>query len=261
MTEHKFYSKAMPVDVQFHGVCYYCGCEAESKFNDFSPKKSDLAFYLQTRETCSFAIVQCCKECFEFLINCRIPVIEQRKKHVNKSIKKKYKRALNIYECWNEDEFEDLSPAFIISIKAGITLGKEAFDRIQFAGYKYEINGTIHHINSTEVKTYTVFGEAFDHFRDALQHASKSYRININTLKQCLIDNNIDFDEAITAYHEKINQTKLEKELHKISKIFALKHKQNIKFVKSTLRTFLVKNPHLSKKECLELIYQAYIKK
>ena len=261
MDADKYYSRARPVDVQFHGVCYYCGCEAESKFEDFIPQKNDLAFYLQTSEPCSFAIVQCCKECHYFLINCRIAVIKDRKKHINKSIQKKYAKALNIYERWSEDEFEDLSNAIIKSIVAGMKLGKESEERMQFSGYEYEIDGTIHNKKEIEFKTYQVFGEEFDDFRKALQYASKAYRINITQLKQRLIDNKIDFDKAISAYHAEVKKKIFEKKINKLSNAFALKHKQNRNFVKSALITYTEKNPQLSITQCLELIYQQRIKK
>ncbi|MCJ8312949.1 MAG: hypothetical protein HRU38_12250 [Saccharospirillaceae bacterium] len=261
MNDDKYYSRARPVDVRFHGVCYYCGCEAESKFEDFIPQKIDIEFYLQTKEACPFAIVQCCKECHYFLMNCRSAVIKDRKKYINKSIKRKYGRALNIYERWSEDEFEDLSDSIIKSIIAGMKIGKESDDRIQFSGYEYEIDGTIHHKNEIEVKIYQVFGEEFDDFRKALQYASKSYRINITVLKQRLIDNQIDFDKAIKTYHAELEQKLLEKQIDKLSKEFALKHKQNKNFVKSALSAYIQINPLLSMPQNLDLIYQERIKK
>ncbi|BCE01288.1 hypothetical protein [Marinicellulosiphila megalodicopiae] len=261
MEENKYYSKAIPVNVKYHGVCYYCGCEAESKFDDYIPQKSDLTFYLETNEECAFAIVQCCKECHSFLMDCRIPVIENRKKHINKSIKKTYKRALNIYERWEVDELDDLSVDFIKSIKAGIALGKEADDRIQFAGYEYELDGTVYHNKASKPKTFTVFGEEFEEFRSALQYAAKQYRINISVLKKRLLDNNIDFDQAINAYHQEMEELIIEKQKEKLCKAFALKHKQNTNFVKSSLTTYLENHPALSMIQCLDLFYKERIKK
>ena len=112
------YSYARPVHYQDTGLCYYCGCESE--FDDYVPPKEDIPFYLKSGESCSFAIVPTCKECIGFLKYCREGVIEDRKKYVNKYIERKYRKALNIYEKWNDEDLVDLSESFVNSIKAGI---------------------------------------------------------------------------------------------------------------------------------------------
>ena len=253
------YSQIHPVDIGDVGKCYYCGCESFE--SDYVPPRRVAPFYLNTGASCSFAIVPVCKECHEFLEPCREGLIEERKVYVNKKIERKYRKALNIYEKWSEDEVSDLSRDLAKSVRAGINLGEEAHDRLVYPGYEYEIDGTVFHARRRKVKTFTVFGEVFDNYRNALQYASRSYRININTLKDWLIDHGGDFDKAINAYHEHQEQERLRKKIEKTCKEFASKHRQHPSFIKGALEAYMEANPLLSMEACLDLIYEERIKK
>jgi len=253
------YSYARPVHYQDTGLCYYCGCESE--FEDYAPPKEDLPFYLKSGDSCSFAIIPTCKECIGFLKSCREGVIEDRKKYVNKYIERKYRKALNIYERWNDEDLVDLSEAFIISIKAGIKLGEEAYSRLRFIGFEYEIDGNVFHARRRNITVFSVFGEKFDDFRNALQYAARTYKIRINILKEWLMENNAEFDQAINSYFDAKDKELAEKEKKRLCKEFAKEHKQNSNFVKGALDAYMTVNPSLSMEGCLELIYEERIKK
>ena len=189
---HKeIYSRITPIDVSHVGKCYYCGCEAFA--DDYVPPIRCAAFYLNTGDSCSFAIVPVCSECRDFLEPCREGLIEERKRYANKKIEKKYRKALNIYEKWSREEARQLSRGLANSVKAGIELGGEAYARLVFPGFEYEIDGTVFHARRRKVQTFSVFGEEFDNYRNALQYASRAYRININTLKEWVVDHGGDF--------------------------------------------------------------------
>ncbi|QKX16923.1 hypothetical protein [Microbulbifer sp. YPW1] len=259
--EQEVYSRIVPTSVRDVGKCYYCGCEAEACFDDFAPPKSSVSFYLNSGENCSFAVIPSCKECHFFLKTCRDGLLEGRKLFVNRCIKKKYRKALNIYERWSEEELENLSRTFSESVKAGIRLGEEAYVRLKFPGYEYEIDGTVFHARRRSVELFTVFGEEFDNYRNALQFAARTYRININVLKEWLIEHGANFDEAINAYFRHIEEEKLRKKKDKLCREFAKTYKQNSNFVKGALDAYMDANPSLSMEECLQLIYKERVKK
>ena len=252
------YSPARPVQVGDVGKCYYCGCEAEKI--DHVPPVRYLEFYLATSENTSFATVPCCKECDSFLENCRQGLLEERKRYVNDAISRKYRKALNIYERWSEEELAGMSADLKKSIRAGLSLGEEAYARLRYSGFEYEIDGNVFHARRKNVKKFTVFGEEFDSFRNALQYASRSYKININTLKDWLMLHNSDFDAALTAYFEHIEKENFEKEKKRLCTEFAQKYKRNKSFVQGAVTAYLEKYPELSIRQCLEKLYEDRIK-
>jgi hypothetical protein len=261
MEDLEVYSRASAVHIQDHGICYYCGCEAEHEYDDYAPPKDDAPFYIRTGEGCSLAIIPCCKECHGFLLRCRDGLIEERKLFVNKAIDRKYVKALRIYERWNEQELDELSHSLAMSVRAGIKLGQEASQRQRYPGFEYEIEGTVFHSRRKNIRIYTVFGEEFDNFRNALQYASRAYKININMLKELLMDRDANFDETINAYFAKIEFEKMEKIKNSLCDNFSKKYKQNVNFVKGALNAYMEVNPLLTMEECLILIYNDRVKK
>lgn len=246
------YSYAFPVNTGDIGICYYCGCESE--FQDHAPPVRHASFYITSGENCSFTRIAACKECMQFLERCHDGLIEERKKFINKKIQKKYGKALNIYERWSNDEIVDMDKSLAYSIQAGLNLGKEAYQRLMFPGFEYEIEGNVFHARRKNVETFTVFGEEFDNFRNALQYAARSYKININILKEWLIQNNAVFDDAINAYFKYQEEERIRKQKQKLCAEFSKKHKQNVNFVKGALDAYIEANPYLSMEECLQLI-------
>ena len=257
--EQEIYSRIVPVNVTDVGKCYYCGCESE--FDDYVPPKACVSFYLTSGENCSFSIVPCCKECHEFLIPCREGLLEERKVYVNKRIERKYRKALNIYERWSDDEVKELNRIFAVSVKAGIQLGEEAYIRLKYPGYEYEIDGTVFHARRQNTTVFSVFGEEFDNYRNALQYASRAYKINVNTLKEWLLEHNAVFDDAINAYFRHIEHERIERKKQKLCKEFSIEHKQNSNFVKGALDAYMDANPSLSMEACLRLIYEERVKR
>ena len=253
------YSHAIPVNVQDVGVCYYCGCEAE--YQDFVPPKSWISYYLTSGESCSLAIIPTCKECISFLKKCRDGLVEERQHYINMSIGKKYQTALNIYERWNKDELIELEKSLADSVKAGLAIGEEAYERLRYMGFEYEIAGSIFHARRQNVKEFSVFEEKFDNFRNALQYAARSYKININTLKEWLMEYDTVFDDAINAYFEFQEMERARKKKKKLCSEFAKKHKQNSKFVRGALDAYMEVNPSLTIEACLILIYEERVKK
>ncbi len=260
MEDLEIYSRASAVQIKDYGICYYCGCEAEHEFDDYAPPINDAPFYIRTGESCSFSIIMCCKECYGFLLNCREGLIEERKLFVGKAIGRKYAKALKIYERWNEQDLNELSSSLGHSVRAGIKLGEEASRRQNYPGFEYEIAGTLFHSRRKNTKAYAVFGEEFDSFRNALQYASRAYKININILKIWLMDHDEIFDRAINAYFEHIELDRIEKKKGKLCYEFSKKYKQNVNFVKGTLGAYMEMNPLLSIEDCLALIYEERIK-
>jgi hypothetical protein len=103
----EIYSQIHPFHLEDVGNCYYCGCEAEEV--DYAPPVKYLQFFIETGESASYCMIPCCIECHQFLSVSREGLIENRKKVVDQKIRKKYKKALSIYERWSDDEIRGLS--------------------------------------------------------------------------------------------------------------------------------------------------------
>ncbi len=70
------------------------------------------------------------------------------------------------------EEIEEMDAAFQISLKGGMRLGKETLSRLQFAGFDYEVNGSITRVAKPQREVFTCSNEEFSSFREALAFAS-----------------------------------------------------------------------------------------
>jgi hypothetical protein len=252
------YSPIIPMSYLDIGVCYYCGCEADA--SDYVPPKKYFEFYLRSGKHESFAIVPSCKECVGFLEDCSHGLISERKTHINNQIGRKYLKALNIFKRWDKDEVKQLERTLASSIRAGISLGKEAQDRLRYFGFKYELNGNEYVTEKKEDKVFYVFGDVFSDYNHALRYASKSYKINIAVLENWLKEYGGNFDSAIDAYYAFKRDEILRKKKSKLCREFAKKYRQNFDFVTRTLEIYIKNNPNLPVENCLQLIFDDYVK-
>lgn len=91
--------------------------------------------------------VPCCYECIDFLKTCSAASLEERMQFSKDKIANKYQTALRIYEMWTEKEASTVGVDLQTSINAGLSLGEEAYKRIKFRGFAYEVDGVITHLN------------------------------------------------------------------------------------------------------------------
>lgn len=226
---------------------------------DHAPPLRYAKFYIQTREEADFYRVPSCRECFEFLKPEKSALLSQRADIVNKKLAQKYKMAIRIYEMWDHDEVDELDYNLKKSVLAGLSLGEEASQRMQFNGFDFEADGEKHTAYYNEPLVLTVFGKEFDNFRDALDYASKSSRITKGKLRDLFSEHNQNFDAAINSHHKAIERKLYEKNLKAQCKSFAGQHKQNIKFVMSTVERYLAEDENLTLITALEKLYQERI--
>ena len=241
----------------FHS-CFYCGCIA-AKY-DLVPPVKYAEFYLKTREDADFYKVPACRECFDFLKNDKSPLLGQRVDVAKRKLARKYQQAIRIYEVWDLDEIDDLSYQLKHSVNAGIVLGKESSQRVNFKGFDFEADGEKHSAHYVKNEVFKVFGEKFDIFRDALDYASKAYRIPKAKLITMFTEQNNCFDTAINLFHQKISRKNYEKELKQKCKDFSLLHKQNIKFVMRTIEFFCQQDQSLTIEMALAKLYRERLK-
>ncbi|EPJ44969.1 MAG: hypothetical protein OFPI_38500 [Osedax symbiont Rs2] len=241
----------------FHS-CFYCGCIA-AKY-DLAPPLKFADFYLKTREDADFYKVPACRECFDFLKNDKSPLLGQRVDVAKRKLARKYQRAIRIYEVWDHDEIGDLGYQLKHSINAGIVLGKESYQRIKFKGFDFEADGEKHSAHYVDNEVFTVFGEKFDIFRDALDYASKAYRIPKAKLITMFTEHNNCFDTAINLFQQKIARNSYEKELKQKCRAFSLEHKQNLQFVMRTIELFCQQDHSLTIEMALAKLYTDRLK-
>lgn len=169
---------------------------------------------------------------------------------LNGQVAKRYQEALTIYERWSETELSEVDASLERSLKAGIALGEEAYSRIKFTGFPFELNGKTYRKDSEPDVAFEVFGEVFKSFRDALQFASKAYKINIDVLKKRVAITK-SFDDAIREHNAEIVAKLEEEKREKLCARFARSHHLNRGFVRRSLNIYEAENPDLSPEECL----------
>jgi hypothetical protein len=241
----------------FH-TCFYCGCIATK--TDFVPPIKYAEFYLKAREDADFYKVPSCQECFEILRADKSALLGQRVDNVKKKLARKYQKAVRVYEMWDEDELEELDYSLNRSIKAGLYLGKESYDRVKFRGFEFEADGDKHSLHFYKKELITVFGQQFTNFRDALDYGSKAFRIPKAKLRDLFMEHNNSFDDAIKFFQAEMARKLFEKELKEKSKPFAVKYKQSPKFVMHTVEIYLGQDERLTIDTALAKLWHERIK-
>ena len=196
----KFYQPLNAVHSADFNRCIYCGCEAARQ--DFIPPIKFIHDWQDGHLQADFISVPACNECTELLKNENNATLELRITVLKKRLAEKYKKAIRVFNHWSMEEIEEMDAAFQISLKGGMRLGKETLSRLQFAGFDYEVNGSITRVAKPQREVFTVFNEEFSSFREALAFASATYQIKKSRLSQLYFDNDESFDRAIEAFHE-----------------------------------------------------------
>lgn len=251
--EHE-YSEMTPISRQAFNVCYYCGCEATEI--DYCPPLKFASLHRSQFDFAEKLKVPCCYECIDFLKTCSAASLEERMQFSKDKIANKYQTALRIYEMWTEKEASTVGVDLQTSINAGLSLGEEAYKRIKFRGFAYEVDGVITHQSNQNHETYEVFGEVFYDFRDALDYASRSYRIPKNSLKEMYTENGNNFNNAINSFHKALAEKEHQRQMKSYCGQFAKEFKQPIKFVSATVQKFLDEDESLTIPEALDRLAQ-----
>ncbi len=253
------YRQLRAVDVKYFHTCFYCGCIAYQ--DDLVPPLKLADFYLRTREEADYYKVPACKECLGFLKSEKGALLGQRVDVVKRMLARKYQRAIRIYELWDASEVNELSYQLKHSVNAGIVLGKESTERIAFKGFDFEVDGEQHFAKYVSDQEYKVFELTFENFRSALDYASKAYSIPKAKLIEMYTAHNDSFDSAINFHHEAVARKLFEKTLKEKCKDFALKHKQNLKFVMRTVELFCQQDETLTIEMALVKLHRERVPK
>ncbi|NQZ31224.1 MAG: hypothetical protein HRU06_08095 [Oceanospirillaceae bacterium] len=257
-SETDLYRQMSALDAEHFNTCFYCGCIATEY--DLVPGIKHAEFYLRTREEADFYKVPACRECFYFLKDDNSALLGQRVDVAKRCLARKYKKAIRIYEVWNIDEIDELDYQLKHSVNAGMILGKESCQRVAFTGFDYEADGVKHSTHFVKNEVFVIFGEKFDNFRDALEHGHKAYRIPKAKLIELFTEHNHCFDTAINSFHEKLTRKILDKNLKRQCTAFALKHKQNLKFVMRTIELYCTQDQRLTYDMALDKLYLEIIR-
>ena len=195
----KFYQPLIAVNSEDFGRCFYCGCETARQ--DFVPPIKFIHDWQSGHLQADFISAPSCNECFDLLKDENNGTLEPRINTLKKRLAEKYKKAIRVFNHWSMEEIEEMDAAFQISLKGGMRLGKETLSRLQFAGFDYEINGSITRVAKPQREVFNVFDEEFSSFREALAFASATYKIKKSRLSQLYFDNDESFDRAIEVFH------------------------------------------------------------
>tara|TARA_R110002126_G_scaffold98045_4_gene228062 strand:- start:6083 stop:6877 length:795 start_codon:yes stop_codon:yes gene_type:complete len=258
MTAGTHYHLLVPTYQNDFNTCFYCGCIAAG--HDYAPPLQYLEFYLATREPSEFLKIPACNECHDHLKGCKAGTLDERRNFARAKLAKKYAKALTIYEMWTEEELAGLDFSLRHSIEAGLTLGAETTERLAYLGFGYEAAGEQHTVRYTTPSYFAVFGEQFSTFREALDFASKAYRIPKNALKERFAEHDNNFELAIQAVHKEAADKEFDQQLKQQCAAFAKQHKQAIIFVHKQVERYLSENADMTIAEALQHLYQTRIK-
>ncbi|MCB5227846.1 hypothetical protein JAO78_013595 [Alishewanella sp. 16-MA] len=257
MSEYPDYHLLVPTERASFNTCFYCGCIASE--HDFAPPLKYRDFFLSTQEPADFVKIPSCRECFEHLKSCKAGALEERRVYAKKKLAKKYEKALNIFEMWTEEELAALDFSLSHSIAAGLKLGLETTERLNFPGFNYEAAGINHQVHYHLSASFDVFGESYSSFREALDYASKAYRIPKFTLKEYYAEHGNSFEKAIHAVHRETAAKEFQKQLTTLCQQFAKQHKQSVIFVHKQVERYLTENDTLSISQALGKLYDERI--
>lgn len=246
------YRSLIAVNGTEFNTCYYCGCIATEV--DLVPPLRYASFYLLTRSEADFLAVPSCKECCDILKKSKLALLSERFTLLKRTLERRYRKALRVYQMWEDDEADDLDYHLQHSIDAGIRLGEEAYRRVRYQGFKYEVDGVKYDFSALKTESFDVFGETFQHFRDALAHASHAFQIPKAKLVDLVAETDGDFNQAITSFHDELAAKEFEKELKALCVEFAKKHSQNTKFVMRAAKSYLDNDQDLSIPGALEML-------
>jgi len=257
--EAELYRQMRAVHAENFHTCFYCGCIATEY--DLTPPLKYAEFYLKTREEADFYQVPACRECFYFLRDVHSALLGQRVDIAKRSLARKYKTAIRIYQVWEPEEIDELDYQLKHSVNAGMVLGKESSQRLAFKGFDFEADGVKHSAHFVEHAEFLIFGQKFNSFREALSHGHQAYRIPKAKLIALFTEHNHCFDTAINTFHEKLARKVIDKKLAAQCSDFCLKHKQSSKFVMRTIKRYCAEDENLTIEMALNKLYQDIIKK
>lgn len=258
MTADTHYHLLVPIRSNHFNTCFYCGCIAAT--HDYAPPLQYLQFYLATREASEFLKIPVCNECHELVKPCKAGTLDERHKFAKTKLAKKYAKALSIYEMWTTEELAALDFSLRHSIEAGLKLGAETTGRLNFFGFDYEAGGISQQVQDSAPLVFDVFGECFASFREALDFASKAYRIPKNALKEAFADNGNSFEQAIQAIHQQVAEKEFNQQLKQQCAAFAKQHKQAVIFVHKQVERYLSENADMTITEALQHLYDTRVK-
>ncbi len=258
MDIYSLYRPLQAVSSSDFNTCFYCGCVATQL--DLAPPLNRAEFYLKTREQADFYSIPACNECYKLLKSCRHASLNERVDALKLKLAKKYETAIRIYEHWQDDEIEALDYSLRHSVEAGLKVGEESYQRYKFTGFEYEVDGEKHNAYNVDTELYSVFGEEFSHFRDALTHASRAFAIPKAKLIDLYAEHGNQFDQAIQFYHAEMEKKLFAKELKRLCSEFAKNHKQNSKFVMHTVELYIKNDDSLTIKLALNKLYNERVK-
>ncbi|MDP5030483.1 MAG: hypothetical protein NWQ54_15980 [Paraglaciecola sp.] len=254
----KDYNLLVPTYSRDFNTCFYCGCIATE--HDYAPPIKYREFYLATKEPSDFVKIPCCAECNNLLQASKGGSLDERRDFAKEKLAKKYDKALTIYEMWSEHELVSLDFSLRHSIEAGLKLGEETTERLKYRGFDYEAAGVHQNVQFNTPKYFDVFGDQFSTFREALDFASKAYRIPKNTLKEYFADNDNNFEKAIHAIHKEVAEKDFKKQMKSQCGAFAKKYKQSVIFVHKQVERYMSEDEEMTINEALERLYEERVR-
>lgn len=252
------YNLLVPTRSNHFNTCFYCGCIAATY--DYAPPLQYVEFYLATREPSEFLKIPSCNECHELLKACKAGTLDERRLFARAKLAKKYDKALTLYDMWTTEELVTLDFSLRHSIETGLKLGAETTVRLSFAGFDYEAGGISQQVQDEVPLHFEVFGESFTSFREALDFASKAYRIPKNALKEAFADNGNSFEQAINRIHQQAAEKEFNQQLKQQCPAFAKQHKQAVIFVHKQVERYLSENEEMTINEALQHLYETRVK-
>lgn len=258
MDYEKYYEPLKAVHSADFNRCIYCGCEASC--SDYIPPINFIHDWRDASRDADFISVPSCTECRDLLRKQNIASLDLRIDTLKGLLADKYEKAIRVFNHWSDEEILEMDASFQKSLKGGSNLGKEAITRVRFAGFDYEVNGSITRVAKPEKRLVKVFEHEFDSFKEALEFACLAYQIKKSKLSQLYFESGESFEKAIENFHYTMKLQELENEIKQPCQKFAKQYKQNSDFVLRTVMKYTIEDEELEVNMALAKLGQRYVK-
>ncbi len=244
-------------ETHFH-TCFYCGCIATEQ--DFAPPQAHWGAFEHHRQAADNLQIPACKECVTLLKGCTMGLLQQRRDVVQAKLAAKYKKAINVYLRWSQEEVAELDRSLKHSIAAGLTLGEESHRRANYPGFTYEVDGSRVAVEQVLSQPVVVFGQRFEGIKAALEHSAKAYGLSQGKLAQGLEQHNDNLEAVILSLQQQQQKQLEARQMNRLCGEFARTHNQSRRYVVNAVQRYLDRDDRLTVAEALEKLYDERVR-
>jgi uncharacterized membrane protein YheB (UPF0754 family) len=257
------YRRLHAIEAEFYHRCYYCGDIANAE--DYIPPLAR-ARTPGSYADAQFFISPSCDECKALGGIHPHTTIEQRAKHIRQALKKKYAASYKKTMLWSRQEVEQMIAEdgltnITRSLKAVIDMEEDLHQRLHFAGFGFEVNGSRYYSTAETPGDITVFGQNFSSRKQALHSLAKQYSCKIERLLTLVEDYKGDFEAAVRHHLKQQQQSIQQQQIKQQAERLHQRYNQPTQWLQRSLDTLWQKHPEQNIEQISQRLVEQYIKR